>query len=276
MNETTTSWDNWHQNLAKVIKKGYQEEALTSLLFALEQLVNATSGLATMYVVGQKPVITNQRLLANENKHLLINGYSDGAYLLDPFYRLATDEQQTGVFSLHQIAPNGFNESEYYQVFYSQLSLEDEVCIIVKPEKDVMFSLSVVRQEGLPHFSAQELSILERVFPVIEAIVVNSYLSNRTNRSGQLDWQLDEALKLFGSSVLTKRECEVLHLTLQGYSIKYIADKLDNAPETIKYHRKNLYRKLDINSQSELFHLFITALKALPRGLMDDPLTFIE
>lgn len=276
MKKSSTDWNKWHQDLAKVLQNTDQTNGLTVLLYALENLVDASSGLVTKYVTGEKPEITHQRLLASESKQLQISNYSSGAYLLDPFYRLAYDLNKTGVFTLKQVAPNGFVESEYYRRFYSQLDIQDEICLIIRPECDVIFSLSLARLGGKVPFSAQEILTLEIVFSVVQAILTSWYLANNSRKSDQLSWQLDEALKQFGSSVLTKKECEVLHLTLQGYSVKSIADKLENAIETIKYHRKNLYRKLDINSQPELFNLFITALKELPIGLTVDPLTLIK
>lgn len=276
MKKSSTDWNKWHQDLAKVLHNTDQTNGLTILLYALENLVNASSGLVTKYVTGEKPKITHQRLLASESKQLQISSYSSGAYLLDPFYRLAYDLNKTGVFTLKQVAPNGFTESEYYRRFYSQLDIQDEICLIIRPECDVIFSISLARLGSKVQFSAQEILTLETVFAVVQAILTNWYLANNNQKTGQLSWQLDEALKQFGSSVLTKKECEVLHLTLQGYSVKSIADKLENAIETIKYHRKNLYRKLDINSQPELFNLFITALKELPIGLTVDPLTLIK
>jgi len=276
MKKSSVDWNKWHQNLAKVLHSTDQTNGLTVLLYALENLVNASSGLVTKYVTGEKPDITHQRLLASESKQLQISSYSSGAYLLDPFYRLAYDLNETGVFTLKQVAPNGFTESEYYRRFYSQLDIQDEVCLIIRPEDDVIFSLSLARLGGNVEFSAEEIFTLETVFSVVQAILTNWYLANNSRKTDQLSWQLDEALKQFGSSVLTKKECEVLHLTLQGYSVKSIAEKLENATETIKYHRKNLYRKLDINSQPELFNLFITALKELPKGLTVDPFTLIE
>ncbi|MEO2278875.1 helix-turn-helix transcriptional regulator [Pseudoalteromonas pernae] len=269
-------WVTWHLNLAKVLNQCERADSLNTLLYSLEELVDATSGLATKYVAGDKPEITHQRLLASESKHLQINHYADVAYLLDPFYRLIVDSQTTGVYALKSVAPAGFYESEYYRLFYSLINVRDEVCIIVRVDDGVFFSLSLVRSEGKNNFSQREISDLESVYPVIGALISNWYLANSERTKEPLGWQLDEALNLFGSSVLTPKECAVLRFTLQGYSVKFIAQKMDNAIETIKYHRKNMYRKLDINSQSELFNLFITALKALPKGARTDPLMHLN
>ena len=61
---------------------------------------------------------------------------------------------------------------------------------------------------------------------------------------------------------LTEREREIAHLLLRGHSVKSSARVLEISPETVRMHRKNLYTKLEISSQAELFALFIDWLTA--------------
>lgn len=58
---------------------------------------------------------------------------------------------------------------------------------------------------------------------------------------------------------ITTREKDVLKLLLSGFSNKEIAGKLSLSTETIKVHRRNIYSKLNIKSQSELFARFFYA-----------------
>jgi DNA-binding NarL/FixJ family response regulator len=52
-------------------------------------------------------------------------------------------------------------------------------------------------------------------------------------------------------SILTKREIEILKLTSDGLSNKEIAGKLFLSLHTVYTHRKNIMKKLNINSNSE-------------------------
>ena len=52
---------------------------------------------------------------------------------------------------------------------------------------------------------------------------------------------------------LTPREQEILSLLLDGLLIKECADRLDISVDTVKFHTKNIYRKLGINSRSQLY-----------------------
>ncbi|MEM6723657.1 MAG: response regulator transcription factor [Bacteroidota bacterium] len=50
---------------------------------------------------------------------------------------------------------------------------------------------------------------------------------------------------------LTKREHEVLNLLCEGKSYNMIADSLFITRDTVRYHLKNIYQKLQVNSKSE-------------------------
>ena len=143
-------------------------------------------------------------------------------------------------------------------------------------EDQAIVIVSVVRHAGENPFIEADIKQLEIVFPLIKSILVKWRQNLEQTPAPNLEGQLDNALINFGSSVLTPRESKIIHLILHGYSIKYIAEKLENSVETIKHHRKNIYIKLDVSSQSELFYLFIASLKAMPEGALVDPLTFLE
>lgn len=51
-------------------------------------------------------------------------------------------------------------------------------------------------------------------------------------------------------------------LMLSGCSNKEIARKLEISAETVKVHKKHIYSKLGIKSQSELFSIFLQAQSA--------------
>jgi DNA-binding NarL/FixJ family response regulator len=61
---------------------------------------------------------------------------------------------------------------------------------------------------------------------------------------------------------LTRREKEVLDLLCQGKSYRVIADDLFISPDTVRYHLKNIYKKLQVNSKYE------AVIKALKDGMV--------
>jgi DNA-binding NarL/FixJ family response regulator len=50
---------------------------------------------------------------------------------------------------------------------------------------------------------------------------------------------------------LSQRERDVLHLLCEGKSYKAMAKRLYVSPNTIRFHLKNIYKKLDVNSRHE-------------------------
>lgn len=57
--------------------------------------------------------------------------------------------------------------------------------------------------------------------------------------------------KLTDLQLLTAREHDVLALLVRGYSYKMAASEIDIAIETLRFHIKNIYVKLHVNSKSE-------------------------
>jgi DNA-binding CsgD family transcriptional regulator len=73
--------------------------------------------------------------------------------------------------------------------------------------------------------------------------------------------RLTKCFDNFGQSVLTDRERQISQLLLRGHSSKSIARVLDIAPGTVMVHKRNLFSKLGITSQYELFSIFIDNLQ---------------
>ena len=88
-----------------------------------------------------------------------------------------------------------------------------------------------------------------------------------------IDHQIDLAFRTFGASLLSPREKAVLEMMLRGYSTDSSADKLGIALETVRRHRKSIYRKLDVSSQTDLFSLFLNAMSCLGEAGGEDPLS---
>ena len=54
---------------------------------------------------------------------------------------------------------------------------------------------------------------------------------------------------------LTNREKDIVNGILDGLSYKMIADRFEIAIDTVRMNIKKVYRKLNINSKSELFKI---------------------
>ena len=202
-----------------------------------------------------------------------LDAYLQGAFLLDPFYRAAGIDGSRGIFSLENLAPEGFRDSEYFSTWYPLTGFNDE-CGVLLSLPDGFLHCALTTMTADRYFIAEQLHIISDAFPAIEALAQSHWgkAPQFSPKQPQGRQQLNGALATFGSSLLTRREREVVEYVLLGNSTRRIAEKLGVSGETIKLHRKHAYSKLDISSQAELFHLFMDCILSIPQDNNEDPL----
>ncbi|MGQ3209914.1 MAG: helix-turn-helix transcriptional regulator [Shinella sp.] len=242
------------------------------IMNALKQQIAFDASLVLLYRRGIAPKILfndwrTDRGLSN------IQQYLQGYYRLDPFYRLTLEEDIDGVHQLSQL-DSGFGDSDYYREFYQYSGMQDEINVLVSLDADTKFAISLARRNARPGFKSPDLAFLRTATPLLVKAIVRHYRDLRPGgQEGEalLQSALAQAVRNFGRSVLTNRECQVVQLILRGHSAKEIAAKLGIAPTTVKLHRRNLYAKLDVTSQATLFSLFLDAVCSAENAF-DDPL----
>lgn len=92
------------------------------------------------------------------------------------------------------------------------------------PLKSIKNGIQQILEEGAP------------ISPVIAKKVIN-YFNPQTKH------------KVDGFEKLSTREIEVLQALSEGLPFKNIADKLFISIDTVRYHTKNIYKKLQVNSK---------------------------
>ncbi len=258
--------------IAPLFKSTGSQQFPTLLSVALESIVEYDSLLITRFA--PQPVVEHiQYPLKTYSDDML--DYTDAVYLLDPFYRAAVDQGLRGFRALNDLAPQGFQDSEYYRRYYGKTGLGDECGFIINCGPDAFINIGINRFVNHSPFLKHETQLFAAISPLIETVCEIHWDLMATQDTGgsQLNRQLELALENFGTSQLTPRECEIIHLLLRGHSSQSMAARLGISVETIKIHRRNSYVKLDISSQSELFHLFIIALQSFDVYRGGDPLS---
>ena len=124
-------------------------------------------------------------------------------------------------------------------------------------------ALVVARRER--PFARSDITRLKQVCPIVQAAMRATWSRWPGQDSGDDERQgmhqrLTHCFEHFGEGLLTDRERETTQLLLRGYSTKAIARQLDIAPGTVMVHKRNLFAKLGISSQYELFSRFIDTL----------------
>ena len=190
--------------------------------------------------------------------------YTDGAYLLDPFYDLHLRRVPEGSYRLRDIAPDAFQRSRYFLEYYDQTTLVDEVGFIAYPTPGVSLTLCLGRDKstGQP-FSARQLEACQRLAPVLTALA-NRHWSGVTDRPGPADDTAEMLIRAAWSTHairLSRRQAEVAMLILRGHSSVSVALRLGVSAQTVKVFRKQLYSRCSISSQAELFAMMLPLLK---------------
>lgn len=205
--------------------------------------------------------------------------YLTASFLLDPFYQLYLEGTNEGMFRLRDCVPDDFFAGDYFLHFYRKIGLMDE-CAILMPTADgscIFLSTGYIDSNRLP--KNDDIDGLRAIFPVLKALCqqhwpapAHSNTQDCDSNGGPVRAHLNTAFQNFGSTVLTPREREVVHLILRGHSSRSLSDKLGISLQTVKNHRKSIHAKLDITTQGELFSTFLNAVTAAPVGSTDDPL----
>jgi DNA-binding CsgD family transcriptional regulator len=187
--------------------------------------------------------------------------YLRGAYRLDPFYQFRGVPETGGLYRLAEIAPDRFFAGEYYLQYYRQTKLCDEVGLLRPLPDGSIAHLSFSRLEKVGPYRRKELQCLHHFGPLLLELMFQHFAFRLTASQRQTAdaRPLPDIIRATAAErrgvALTPRETEVAGLVLQGHSNASAALTLGISRETAKVHRRNIYRKLTISSQAELFAL---------------------
>jgi len=224
------------------------------------------AGPPIIYVFNGKrtPEIMYQPFAGGRDAEVQVYRYLAGPYLLDPFHNASLERIPSGVYSLKDVAPDKFQQTQYFREFYRYANLVDEICFMSQVAgSDSYIVISVVRSKGQRAFTTDDLHAARRADRFIQAALRRHGTQAAGSRVGQQSVAY-RAMEDFGYPVLTHREREIAGLILRGHSSKSAGALLHISAETVRNHRKRLYSKLGVASQSELFLKFITQVIGSP------------
>lgn len=144
------------------------------------------------------------------------------------------------------------NERKYYTLSYDIHLLNKNKAILVN-------------QKLTPLFLTEEGKIWKAMGVV--SLSTNTNSGNITiSKQGTNEFWLydtkDEVWRNEKKIKLTEREMDVLRYYAQGYTINKIAEKIFVSPDTIKFYRRKLFEKMQVNNISEAL-AFVTNNKLL-------------
>ncbi|OUR60790.1 helix-turn-helix transcriptional regulator [Bermanella sp. 47_1433_sub80_T6] len=229
----------------------------------LAGLCHFDSIIMVTYKESFKPVMVFPMDKAQQSQALKL--YLEKSYILDPLYNVIKSGNPPEVCRLNDIAPDSFESTEYYQTCYKDFNFADEINMIIQLDNQIGFAITIGRNDNLSSITRAELNRLNDIFPVINSLVRQFWLSQSQEyvKYEKSEGPMQQALSTFGSGILTPREQEISALILQGHSSKAIANQLNISLGTVKVHRKNIHTRLNTSTQSEIFTLFLLHLSEL-------------
>ena len=249
----------WHDAVGRLIETLDRPHFWRSMARLLGRYVPMDNWVVLIFGAGRPQVLAESQD-EDGGSDSLFQDYLKGLYLLDPFYLTNRESPKSGLFQLDDVAPECFEQTDYYQRYFRLNVVADEIHINVQLDLDRTLSLSLGSH---CRFSQEQVALLRLIQPWVAGLMRQRCVFEQEIKripEPAPDWQerlQSPALQI--SAALSTREAEVAQLMLSGCSNKEIARKLAISAETVKVHRRHLYNKLGIKSQSELFLLFLQA-----------------
>lgn len=191
--------------------------------------------------------------------------YLGGAYLLDPFHELHLTQAAPAVYRLTDIAPDAFHRSRYFEEYYRQTTLLDEISFLSYPHPGLTLTICIGRDASSGSvFPARALETCRRIAPIVQALANRHWASlpAAQAQAPDLTAQVAAALQQRHGIRLSPRQAEVAILVLRGHSTASIALRLQVSPQTVKVFRRQIYTRCAISSQAELFALMLPLLQS--------------
>lgn len=199
-----------------------------------------------------------------------LSAYARGGYLLDPFYVACMNDHPGGLWRMTDLAPDSFFSSGFAIssdshpcVSSTHGTLIEEIGFIVPLQSRVALVYSLMRSLERGTFEAWELRELESWTPVLSAALeahFNLRLKTYCHTTENSDGPIEDAFLNMLPGELTETQRFVTKFILQGHSNGSISTQMKVSEGTVRVHKHNIYQKLSISSQSELFRLFIDYL----------------
>ncbi|KAB2684178.1 response regulator transcription factor [Brucella tritici] len=256
---------NWAQASARVIDALHQPHFPATLIEAIRNVVPFEHTVTFAYCGNRRPIALHSEFPVWKHK-VMVEDYQEGPYLLDPFYLQSSRTGDPRLVRLRDMAPDRFYQGEYFRNYYVQTELAEEIGFMLNIEPNVGIVISAMRTSK--PFSAHEFRKLGELVPFIGAVGRHNWAdlpkqftqAPQPTETDNLSKIIQHAFCDLGRQILTAREVEVTEYILKGYSAEATARALGISCGTVRIHRRNIYGKLHINSQGELFSRFIGAM----------------
>jgi DNA-binding CsgD family transcriptional regulator len=265
----------FHHHIATLIDALDGPDFWTRTTRVIERFAAFDNWVALVFIRGRAPLVCAESPMPDGTVDLLFRAYLEGMYQLDPFYINACERPRAGLITLAEVAPDNFRMTDYYQRYFKSNIIGDEVQFNVPLDarRTLIFSLGAKH-----HYTERDVAQFAMFAPWVIALMrqrlayepgvaadeagaapqSDAVAERAAAEVLELDYasRFDAVTQQSGRTPLTAREIEVVRQSLSGFSTRAIAERLEISFETVRAHKKHIYAKLGVSSQSELFALF--------------------
>jgi len=243
---------------------------------ALGTLIEFEYSVVFVYRGRGSPIHVHDTFPSPGDRAGLVN-YVKNTYVLNPLYNAYQRGLKTGVYRLRDLAADRLVDRKSCQKYKICATSSEEIgyltdgwpagreelCVVMELPNSECAELTLSRKSSQGGFADGEVASLAPVIPFLAAAVRRYWRQARLmHRSSPPDTGAEDALRVLGRNLLSPRERELAQLLLRGYSSAAIGLRLGISTTTVKTHRKNLYAKLGVSTQLELFSVFLDSRRA--------------
>ncbi len=260
----------WIACVSRCIDSIGTENFPDSLVAALKTITNFDYSVCFAYHQNEQPICLYHNYSSQE-RVIFVDDYLKGPYLLDPFSQACSRGVDKGLYRLRDIAPDRFLQSEYYRSYYVRTGLAEEICYIFYLPNDVAVVISLMRSGASTRFSAREFKLLVSVTAIVISLAqrhwreVPDWFETDVTDADKIDERsiIEKTVTTIFGTRITPRETQVVAQVLEGHSSESISKRLGISVGTVRIHRRNIYAKLGISSQQELFSMFFQKIRTV-------------
>lgn len=271
----SNAFQRWNSDLANVIAHVGDPIFFQQVFAAIEEQVPVAHPQAWLYHRDLPPQLLDHKI-SKDAYASQVDEYLEGPYREDPFFKISLSAPRNNCYRLSRLVTGDFEQSSYHRDYYANTGTVDEAIIVTRLTDGSVINISLMRLPSQGEYSEEEYNWLYSVSQCLAELIDlhtrrGEFVENNLLQPG-VDHHIQQGYETFGTSYVSEREQEVLELLLRGYGADTSAEKLDISLETVRRHRKSIYKKLDVNSQADLFALFINVIPYVAQAKGEDPL----
>jgi DNA-binding CsgD family transcriptional regulator len=264
----------WANRLASAIDQCGDANYAPLLLDVIARIAPFDLAMIVVYSGRAKPVLLHDAFFDDAAQRGLSN-YINNTYILNPLHTAYCRGLDSGVYRITDLMSNhSFGGTGNENLKISQTRNEEigyitegwpcgmqEVTLVVELPAGELGEVSLLRAARGGGFSDSDILKLKSIEPILGATFRRHWASWKKRRLAEDPVvSADLMINRIASDLLSARERQVAELILSGCSGHAIGTQLGISITTVKTHRKNLYTKLGVATQYELFSLVLKQL----------------